>query len=1422
MKPSTPSLSSRIIPLLAAALVFPNVVLAALPQVDFDRMGSVGLGGAFAGLDLFDNSTVSFDPSTSSLLSRSSNGSLSSLGSTNAGGRISAGCAISNVIYVGGAFSSIGGVSASNVASYDTSSDSFSALGSAGPNGEVLALYCDTSSKKVWAGGHFSSPGSSVAVWDTDSKSWAAAPFGGLSGASATVNSITTNSAGASLFFAGSFITSFQGNGSVVNGTNNPNVPYSQGATPYSSSLVPVPLQNAQVEGSPSTSDSQFSNIQNILCPSGPDGPGETWFAADGNTAVITVRTYTSLSASGVRLGNTFLDGRGTTGFSVTTIPDNTVQTLHYVNPQNGQNQTCSGTCPLLTDSSILYQDFLFDGPLNITGVQISLSEWQGAGPGLHMLQLLSSGAFASAVGGQNGASCFAPNPSNTSSTGTWTEKDANTQIAGTVQAVLVSDVAVGTSPSSGPSFTWMPYVSASGDYDVNLLVPGCSTFQDCALRTSVQVTVFPGGGMQPWVTTVSQQNTDDATALIYSGPIYPTSPDFVTTITMTLAENPAGQGQNGQYELVADRVQLLLRSANTTGSSSSSGNGTAGASGTRSGFGFFEWPLSSNSNVNATTNLANSTETALDTIGFDLLNGLGGTSSLTSSSVAVAAVAHHPSGTVFIGGNFTLNSGAAHIAAYSNGALSALSNNGLNGAVTSLVVDGDTLYVGGSFTDTTTGSTQGKLRGVAMYDVQSKQWSAMQAGVNGAVASLAYSDGQVQLAGNFTEILSSSGSSSGTSAAGIAVWDVSRSSWINSGGFLVGSMTFIGNGTAPSKGQNQSQIMAGNVAASLKYGAPGFVMLQTGGSDGVPEVEPLSLPLGSDVPSGSAAATTSRRRSHISAVTAGWISNVRFPKLFSRQSSGASTLPAPPSASAPAVLTGAFWKNASSGHELVIIGGNFSSTSGSSEARGVAIYDPTSSTLTALQGPQVNGTVRALYVQDNSLYVGGQFILSGQSVSGFAVYDLEQQQWKSSQPPSLQLSSGTPVVRSISASTSSSSLIIVAGSFSTAGSLTCHGICSWDTSTNAWAGLGNGITGEVASVAYAGNNQETLVAGGVITLSDNTAANVAQYTFSNTSWAAVGNGEDIPGPVTAVEVNDGNSSSIFAAGRSSDGSSSFLSFWNGAKWSNVGSTLESRSNVSQLTMVPLQNTHSSNGIIEPDRMLLVSGYLADSSFGNASSALFDGQNFIPYIMTTTTSGDPGMVSQLFHSLTTFSFTQKHFLAVGIVILISIAIAAGVVFLLVLIGILWTIFSRRDDTVAKFDAAEDDDDSSAHHRPSSLLAHINAATRNTIIGSTSPFGVYNAEKEEEAVGAGRITSPEPDPQFMRAETPSDAVIGGTTGEEAYRPAHARYSFEGIGEGELPVRAGQELDVLDDRDASWWYARDPRTGQEGVVPAAYLY
>ncbi|EJD03004.1 uncharacterized protein FOMMEDRAFT_134152 [Fomitiporia mediterranea MF3/22] len=1388
----------------------PLLVSAALPKVDFDRMGHVGIAGSFAGLDLFGNqSSLSFDPTTSTLLSRAQDGSLTRLGSTEAGGKINAGCAIGDTLFIAGSFSSINGTSASNVVSYSPSSGTFSALGTNGPNGEVKATFCDTKNNKLWVGGSFSSPGKTVAIWDTSSNSWSPPPFGGLSGASSEVLSITTNSSAKSLFFAGSFVTTF-GSNTTINGTNNPNVPFSAGATPFTSSLVPIPLEGTDITASPSTSDPDFSDINNILCPSGDDGPGSTWFAADGSTAVITVRVFKDLNARGIRLGNTFLSDHGTTEFSVTSIPDNTPQTLTFVDPSTGLNQSCSDSCPLQSNSSNLYQDFLFDDDVELTGFQLKLTGFSGSSAGLHLLQLLSSGAFASAVASRNNASCFAPNASAVTLIGEWTEKQVTTDIAATVQDVLTATVDVGTSSEDGPSITWMPYVSASGNYDVNLLIPGCVNFQDCDSRTSVKVTFFPGGGLDPVVTVVSQQVNDDSSAPIYSGPVTPSSPDFVATVTMALADQPEGSGENGQFELVADRIELVLTSVLNNGSS----NGTIitnNSTTTRRGFGFFEWSLDDTTVVNAASALSNSSETSLDNVGFQLFNEIG-SSSVSSTRDVIATVAHHSSGAIFLGGNFSISSGS-NIVAFKSGSLSTLSTGGLNGPVTSMVLDGDTLFVGGAFTDTNSSSTGGKARGIVSYNVNQDTWSPLQAGVDGQVASVNFANNQIEVAGTFTKVLTTAGTSSGTEAGGFAVWDVNNSTWGNPGGFLIGSMTFVGNGT------DNTQILSGNVKSSLKFGATGFVMLQNGkNNDGIPAVSTLTVQLEDNTNTPS---TPQRRRRSLG--PSSWLSTLYPSTLFKRQSTTVAPLPADPEAPAPAVLAGIFWTNTSDSSDKVILGGNFSFSSNiSTDSTGVAIYDLTSGSIEALTGNPVNGTVRSLFIANDRLFIGGEITISGSN--GLAIYNLDTQALDMSGLNSLQAASGsTVVVRSLTASSAKSNTVVVAGTFSSAGGVNCNGICFLDVNTKQWSTLGSGINGEVASVAYGGDNQELLFASGSIALSDGTPANVAMFAFDNSTWTAVGSGSDLPGPVTAVTVDDGNSSSIFAAGKSSSGSSPFLSFWNGAKWTTIDSGFESSTNISQLTFVPLQDDHSSNPIIEQDRMLLVSGSLVSSSFGNASSALFDGQSFIPYITTSTSDGTAGTISSLFSSISNFSFGTRHFLAVGVVILISIAIAAGVVFLLVLLGILWTLFARRHNEKLDY-AAYDEDDESMHQRPSSLLEHINEATRGTIIGA--PAGFENSQKQEEEHAAA-LTSADPFAQehdgdnFQRAETPSEVIAIGTANEEQGRPAHARYSFDGAGEGELALAEGMSLEILDDRDPNWWYARDANSGREGVVPAAYI-
>lgn len=298
---------------------------AALPKVDFNRMGKVAVAGSFAGLDLYNSSEANsstFDPSTSTIFLRGADGGLTPIGSTNSGGSVVAGCALQDTFYFAGSFTSMGGQNVNNIVAYKPSTSTFSALSGGGVDGAVEALYCDSSAKTLWVGGAFHAPSSgadgysgSVAVYTPSSNSWSPPGFAGLAG---TVHSIVSNADSSSLLFGGSFLTSYQ-SGSLTNNNNtaisNPNVPQSSGSTPFTSSLVPFPLSSAEVVSGPTTDRAGLQDITQILCPAGPDGPGNTWFAREGSISSITVRDFMSLAASGLRLGNTFFDGQSTKSF---------------------------------------------------------------------------------------------------------------------------------------------------------------------------------------------------------------------------------------------------------------------------------------------------------------------------------------------------------------------------------------------------------------------------------------------------------------------------------------------------------------------------------------------------------------------------------------------------------------------------------------------------------------------------------------------------------------------------------------------------------------------------------------------------------------------------------------------------------------------------------------------------------------------------------------------------------------------------------------------------------------------------------------------------------------------------------------------------------------------------------------------------
>lgn len=468
--------------------------------------------------------------------------------------------------------------------------------------------------------------------------------------------------------------------------------------------------------------------------------------------------------------------------------------------------------------------------------------------------------------------------------------------------------------------------------------------------------------------TTVSERNQQDARVLIYSGLLIPAPDSFTVPITLTISRVADGTGVGGRYIMVADRVIMELKS--TADGNTNGGNGNGQLGGAKRGFGVFEYPLNGPKDINAANILPNTTINAFSPASFGLFSELGG----STANAVVKNIVSYSSDKTFIGGDFDTKDAGSNIVQYSNGAISAVANKGVNGPVSSMVLYGNHLFVAGEFSSTSSGGIP--LHNIAQYDVGSNQWSSLGGGVDGAVAALGIVNGHLTVAGNFTHTLVTS--NTGLVAAGFATWDINGGRWTNNGGLLAGRIAMITNATSNNDG---SEYIAGRISKYLKYGADGLVSIRNGDNSN-PEI----VPLGARIGGSELAKITLRKRG-------GWGINLR--DILARQTTG--EIPPLPSSIAPSVLTGDFWTNTTSSRQVLIMGGNFSLPT--SSGVGLAVYDPNDETVNALPGNQLIGVPRALLVVGSKLYVGGEFTVSGVPEESFAVYDLISENWVTSVP---------------------------------------------------------------------------------------------------------------------------------------------------------------------------------------------------------------------------------------------------------------------------------------------------------------------------------------------------------------------------------------------------------------------------------------
>ncbi|KAL4888369.1 cortical protein marker for cell polarity-domain-containing protein [Aspergillus ambiguus] len=1133
------------------------------PDLDLGPLGQVALTGDFDAATFYAYTEQAHVPSpnndTQSLLTPLPNGILTTLADADAD--IRAMCPFTKKdgsfagIFLGGNFTTLGGVKTSGAALFNPNTTKVSAL--PGLSGSVSAVLCDQDTNRVYVGGQFQYQNTSnAAAWVAD-QGWSTLTFGGFNG---PVSSILKDDNGHIIF------------GGAFDGIGN--------STTSDKTLQIVNLPDAKISSDAISSKSGFADPRNIICQSsGADGEGKTWLLEDYSPGFWRADMSYEFYPTKLRLYNTHLEGRGTKSFLFRRLPDNGIMNMTYTDPDTGDDVYCDSSCSLSDSTDELYRDFKFVNTVGMSGFMIEVQDWYGAGAGLNGIQLYNNDTVAYAVNSFNEPTCAGIEyPSKSTHTGSWTTTDTDESQSQYLTAQVTDSTAADT------SVVFKPDVKRSGKYSLLVYTPGCSQDGSCSSRGVVNVTATVSSDSDPVVTQIYQTNLYEKYDTIYTGHVDASDDSFRPSVTVTPV---AGQGD---ITVVASRVKFNLIHA------------SGGLSGQLNGLYDFD-PSSKETNTDLSSSAINSAGLSFD------------------GDASIESLVSHDS-VIYVAGNFS-SSGIQNIM-YLNedGNATAMSQQGLNGKVTSMTVLDSFLYAGGNFTGTPDGS-KNDLTHVAAYSFNDKTWSALGGGVNGPVnrvvalslnVSVDVNETTIGVSGDFDKLLEFDDHPS-TSVNGFAVWVPSQKNWLQN--LNLTQMEFSGQLSAMTEAENIT-ILAGNLASGG---------ISAGSSVGLLHEDELSL----------------------------------TPLLSKSDSTGAT-------------YTGIY--DMSSGRNLTILGGHFTTTTGDgSQVRNLAIIDGSEGTVSGLEsGVDSNSTFLTLVVSDDTLYAGGNITgsLGDTEIGGIVVYDLENGTFAETQPP--RFTGKTVTVNSIAARPGSKE-VYFAGQFDNAGALPCPGICFYDSEEQQWSRPGAALSGNVLAIRWLSNNN--MIAVGDLDVAGNKSV-VATYTTKGQVWKSFDGAStsDIPGTVTAFTPASTDVSKFWLAGVSDDGSS-YLANYNGTGFQFADKVFADGTNIRGLEVLPISKDHENVDLLNDDQILLVTGQLVIPDFGHASAALFNGTVLTPFVLTSTSGGQPGSMSQLFYeNKNPYTRAGDHH-SNGIVVLVSFCCALGCVFLIVIAGVIFNKIQRR-------------------------------------------------------------------------------------------------------------------------------------------------
>ncbi|KAI7919700.1 hypothetical protein M0657_001939 [Pyricularia oryzae] len=625
-----------------------------------------------------------------------------------------------------------------------------------------------------------------------------------------------------------------------------------------------------------------------------------------------------------------------------------------------------------------------------------------------------------------------------------------------------------------------------------------------------------------------------------------------------------------------------------------------------------------------------NPTKTTIDANEFESspFHKLGSSLGPSTTVVALAAAGD----VTFVGGSFK-GDGAQNIVGVSSGnnAGAQSLSGGLNGPVATMALTGTKLYVGGSFSATQDNSVN-NLDNVAVLDTATRTWTALGGGVEGNVRNAvlmtmniteASDETVVAFSGSFRQLRSFDGNPA-VPVNGFAVWVPSKRNWLNNldgveaiDGLLSSSILDV-----PGDGN----FYAGTVS-SASLSAHGAATL-FGNSVG-------RFP--AKIQSSAASSSTSNLSKRDSSLNSG--------------SSG--------------VNAGAFYGN--DGRNMTVLAGHFTATAtdGNTVHNIVIIDGGDKDTVTGLSQLSDNSTFRAVAVQGDTLFAGGNVTgnVNGVTVSGLISYNLASKTYNT-QPPAL--SGGNSTVQTIVARPESSD-VYVGGSFTLAGSLGCPGVCYYSASSGVWNRPGSNLEGSVHSLLWTSNS--VLVAGGNMTVNDTIKTNLARYNTGSSSWDAFPGADQLPGPVEVLTPASRDGDQIWASGTSTTNGLVYIMKYDGSKWIEAP-PLGPGSVVRSLQVFTLTSDHDGTDIVLSNQALMLTGSIRIPNFGSASAALFDGTSYQAYALTTSSDRTPGSISRVFVEKSQF-FTSSEGgrLPLVAIVLIGLGISLVLMLLIVLAGL---------------------------------------------------------------------------------------------------------------------------------------------------------